>query len=300
MSTVQRYGFVYIWYDVKNKMYYVGCHWGTIDDGYVCSSRWMKQAYLRRPHDFKRRILKTKIATREEMFNEELRWLHMIKDEEIKPNVDKPRYYNLNIKNNEMWHKYPENIKSISSKISIRTKEALQNQDIRDKISTAKLGKHTGPRDPSVGAAISKAKKGKKFTEEHKAALRAVPRKPHTDEWKAENSRRLKEQWETGVRKSHGPLTDEHREKIRAGNVGKTRDEAYRDNLRVKNSKSYVITFDDGASIVVDGLKRYGVDNGIPYVTLFKAAQRGTPIKRRGISSVRLSSDFKAHASVFQ
>lgn len=41
----EKYGFVYIWRDKKHNRYYIGCHWGTTDDGYICSSPWMKQAY---------------------------------------------------------------------------------------------------------------------------------------------------------------------------------------------------------------------------------------------------------------
>ena len=173
----EKYGFVYLWLDKKHKRYYVGCHWGSIDDGYVCSSPWMMQAYRIRPHDFRRRILKNNIPSRVELYEEEQRWLNLIKEDEIKPKNDKPRYYNLQIKNNNTWHKYDEHIKTVGQKIS-----------------ASKKGKKTGPR-PEVGPAISAAKKGKALTEEHKAALTGIKKAPHTDEWKQENSERMKEQW---------------------------------------------------------------------------------------------------------
>lgn len=179
----QKYGFVYIWYDRKQKRYYVGCRWGAIDDGYICSSPWMKQAYRIRPQDFKRRILKTNIPSRQETYIEEQKWLYLIKDCEIKPMNENPRYYNLNIKNNEVWHKYDENIKTVG-----------------EKISAAKKGKSTGPCSPEKAKAISEAKK-KKFAErggmsdEHKLALTGIKKKPHTDEWKADNSARFKQLW---------------------------------------------------------------------------------------------------------
>ena len=44
---MEKYGFVYIWYDKKRKMYYIGSHWGTDDDGYICSSNRMRDAYRR-------------------------------------------------------------------------------------------------------------------------------------------------------------------------------------------------------------------------------------------------------------
>lgn len=65
---MSKYGFVYLWFDRKHKRYYVGCHWGTEDDGYICSSQWMHQSIKYRPQDFKRRILKTNIQHRPDMY----------------------------------------------------------------------------------------------------------------------------------------------------------------------------------------------------------------------------------------
>ena len=92
----QNHGFVYIWYDKKRKMYYIGSHWGTEDDGYICSSNRMRDAYRRRPTDFTRRILE-KTEVREELLNMENRWLKMAEKK-------KDRYYNLNFFNsNSLW-----------------------------------------------------------------------------------------------------------------------------------------------------------------------------------------------------
>lgn len=113
-----KYGFVYIWYDKKHKRFYIGCHWGKEDDGYVCSSPWMRQAFRLRPHDFKRRIIKNNIKTREELFNEEQRWLNMIKLSEISPNTKTPRYYNLKIFNNGHWCVDESKMLTIKEKIS--------------------------------------------------------------------------------------------------------------------------------------------------------------------------------------
>ena len=168
---MEKYGFVYIWFDRKHKRYYVGCHWGTIEDGYICSSSWMKQAWRIRSEDFKRRILKTNLS-RINMYEEEQRYLDMIKPEEIKL-----RYYNLNKSNTTAWHAYPESVKTVGQKISF-----------------SKTGKSV-PAPPSRGPAISAAKKGKALTEKHKAALTGIKKPPHTDEWKQENSERMKEQW---------------------------------------------------------------------------------------------------------
>jgi hypothetical protein len=86
-----KYGFVYIWYDSKQKKYYIGSHWGLEDDGYICSSNRMRDAYKRRPKDFRRRILARIYTNREDLLNEEQRWFSHIKKEEFGI-----RYYNIN------------------------------------------------------------------------------------------------------------------------------------------------------------------------------------------------------------
>jgi hypothetical protein len=95
---MEKYGFVYIWYDRKYKRYYIGSHWGTEDDGYICSSTWMKTSYLRRPNDFKRRIIKRVYESRSTLLDEEYKYLSMIKDEELKK-----KYYNLNKRQIQHW-----------------------------------------------------------------------------------------------------------------------------------------------------------------------------------------------------
>lgn len=106
-------GFVYLWLDRKHKRYYVGSHWGTVDDGYVCSSSWMRQAYGHRPQDFKRRIVAWVHTTRKDLLLEEQRWLEMIKPEELKV-----RYYNLIRRADHLWHADPQKSKTIGEKIS--------------------------------------------------------------------------------------------------------------------------------------------------------------------------------------
>lgn len=83
-------GFVYIWFDRKHSRYYIGSHWGHEKDGYICSSRWMKQAFRKRPQDFKRKILSDGWQTKRELLDEENKWLSCIKVDELGK-----RYYNL-------------------------------------------------------------------------------------------------------------------------------------------------------------------------------------------------------------
>ena len=108
----EKYGFVYIWRDRKHKRYYIGCHWGEENDGYVSSSSWLMRAYKRRPSDFHRRILE-RTTDRKSTFLAEQRWLDLIKPEELKV-----RYYNLNKHVADFWHKYEDKRLSVGEKIS--------------------------------------------------------------------------------------------------------------------------------------------------------------------------------------
>lgn len=84
------FGFVYIYYDRVAKRFYIGSHMGAVDDGYICSSKTMRQTYLRRPSSFMRRILFwLPTDDRAILLNEEKKWLEMISDHELNK-----RYYN--------------------------------------------------------------------------------------------------------------------------------------------------------------------------------------------------------------
>ena len=50
-------GFVYKWYDSKEDKFYIGVHKGSINDGYMCSSKEVKKAIKERPNDFTRTII---------------------------------------------------------------------------------------------------------------------------------------------------------------------------------------------------------------------------------------------------
>lgn len=87
------YGFVYIWYDTKLKRFYIGSHWNNKKnpetDGYICSSKTMRDNYRNRPNTFKRRILKRVYTNRNDLLLEEQKWLDLIPKEDFGK-----RYYN--------------------------------------------------------------------------------------------------------------------------------------------------------------------------------------------------------------
>jgi hypothetical protein len=104
---------VYIWFDRKSKRYYIGSHWGREDDGYVCSSKWMRRTYKRRPSDFKRRVLTRDIIDRKETIIQENKWLSLIDSNELGK-----KYYNL--QNHQFNHWTDDKVKllSVGEKIS--------------------------------------------------------------------------------------------------------------------------------------------------------------------------------------
>ena len=179
-------GFVYVWRDRKHKRYYVGSHWGSPDDGYVCSSSWMKQAYLHRPQDFKRRIVAKIDTDRADLLKEEQRWLDMIKQDEMKV-----RYYNLTLKSGRRWYADQETRLSVGQKISKSLKgkrrrswssEQKQrissslmghsvSEETRRKLSNRLRGRQTGPRSIETRRKISSSLMGHSVSEESKARM---------------------------------------------------------------------------------------------------------------------------------
>lgn len=119
---MEKEGFIYLWFDKKRKMYYVGCHWGTENDPYICSSRWMKKTYKRRPQDFKRRIIQRGIE-KKVLKEQEVKWLALIKTEELGK-----RYYNLTkILTGNGWKKGKPRSEETKKRVSDGLKRAYEN-----------------------------------------------------------------------------------------------------------------------------------------------------------------------------
>ncbi len=137
-----KYGFVYLWFDKRYKRYYVGSHWGTIEDGYICSSDSMREAYRRRREDFKRRIIKRIFTDRKDTFTEEQKYLDMIKENEFGN-----KYYNISCFAKGHWS---------------------GNERLRKEV-IVKLSKWE--RTPEAKLKMRNAKLGKKLSEEHKRKI---------------------------------------------------------------------------------------------------------------------------------
>jgi hypothetical protein len=142
---LEKYGFVYLWFDRKHKKYYVGSHWGHENDGYVCSSKWMRNAYSTRKVDFKRKILERVYSTRMDLLKREEYYLSLIKTTELRI-----RYYNISKSIKDPWFQHPTKIKTVSEKISIRTKEAMQRPEVREKYKESLKTRDNKSSNPEV------------------------------------------------------------------------------------------------------------------------------------------------------
>jgi len=166
------FGFVYIWRDRKRKMFYIGSHLGSLDDGYIGSNKRLKAAYKKRPNDFKRRILNyTTTNNKNTLFLIEQYWLDFIDFEKLGIH-----YYNLkNIASGGCGKHTEESRKNISlSKIGkpAPNRGISMKKEQKEKLSKSRTGcKIKNPRTKKYREEISKRQLGKK-------------RKPHTEETK--------------------------------------------------------------------------------------------------------------------
>ena len=133
---MEKFGFVYIWYDRKHKRYYVGSHWGTEDDGYICSQDNMRNNYNNRIEDFRRRIIKRVFTNSKDLRDEEQRYLNM-----INPGERGGRYYNKSL--SAIYPLEREELSAIS--------KALHNDlDYRTKYEEGLLKRDNKSSDPDV------------------------------------------------------------------------------------------------------------------------------------------------------
>ena len=161
---MEKYGFIYIWFDRKRNMFYLGSHWGREDDGYICSSNRMRDAYRRRPEDFKRRILKRNIE-RPSLLDEEHRWLSFIEDKELGK-----KYYNLRKHKWGHWTTDTDTRNSVNEKISKKMKGRKQSEEaIRNRFKSRQGYKPSAETKRKTSLALkghTKGMTGKKHSEE--------------------------------------------------------------------------------------------------------------------------------------
>lgn len=154
-------GYVYLWYDTKSKLFYLGGHKGKIEDSYICSNSMMLRAYKKRPETFKLKILEYVNGENEDLRKAEQYWLNLIKDEELywTPNIYNKtvKYYNqkkhssggngsANKGNSNIggWNRGLKGVQKYSTetrlKMSQKKKEYWNNKKLRDSVSTLPQG----------------------------------------------------------------------------------------------------------------------------------------------------------------
>lgn len=132
----EKYGFIYLWYDRKHNKFYIGRHWGNEVDGYICSSNSMRDAYRRRPNDFKRRIIKRIYTSQDDLVVEEQRYLNMIKQTECMK-----KYYNKSLKSSTPSTRGYKHSEETKEKIRQKTIGRKLSEEAKEKIRIANLGK---------------------------------------------------------------------------------------------------------------------------------------------------------------
>jgi len=134
--------FVYIWLDRTRKMFYIGSHFGTLDDNYSTSSHWLSGEIRFRSNEFKRRIVKI-CSSKEEMLSLEYSLISKI------PNHLKGvRYYNVKVgrpSGTDPWNK---------------GKTGIYSNDTLKKMSLAKVGREAHNKGKPNPNAAENARKG--------------------------------------------------------------------------------------------------------------------------------------------
>ena len=232
----EKYGFVYLWFDRKHKRYYVGCHWGKEDDGYICSSNWMRDAYKRRPEDFKRRVLKTNLPTINNMFLEEYNYLSKIKLEELGK-----KYYNLNNVYKNHWSSNEQSKMTVGEKISASPNRAAniskaltgikRSEETKEKVRQANIGKKY-----SNEINVKKGINSRDYSDinfKQKMSIAAKNRSNETKMKISENNIRLQAEGKIGMKgKKHSPETIEKmKESARRRKLNKYKENSQRSNI---------------------------------------------------------------------
>jgi len=227
----EKYGFVYIWFDKKRRLYYIGSHWGTEDDGYICSSNRMRDAYRRRPLDFKRRIIE-KTDDRNLLLKLEQNWLSLA-------GKNPSKYYNMCFSVKNPWWDDEYSRKTLGEKISIKTKEAMQRPDVRKNYEEGLRRRDNRSSDPKVSEKRSQsmiATMAEKFPVENRykpltdeerfeyySNKAKVMHRNRTDEKKEEVGKKISDALKGKQNRLGQKNSDEHRKKISQSLIGHPR-----------------------------------------------------------------------------
>jgi lipocalin len=172
--------FVYCWTDHKTQKLYIGYHKGTLDDGYVCSSKLMNEQYQIRPEDFTRQIIA-------EGNMNDIRSL----EEKLLIAVDarnNPEYYNQHNGNGEFYNK--GHSESTKQKLALAGKSRIHSEETRRKMSVSHTGKKRKTTSYEIRQKISNSRKGQSPSVSTRQKLSAIGK---TRTFSAETKKRISE-----------------------------------------------------------------------------------------------------------
>jgi len=158
------FGFIYKWVNHVNKKYYIGSHYGPLDDGYVGSGVWFRRAYNKNPENFSRTILKY-LTSEDPVELLTLEQQYLITECEV---GNKDKCYNISRRAGGGWQlagKADSEIAEIYSKIS----NTLKNKTEQERIIITEKIKTTLAENPErCKIAIEKMKTTKRLWDDQK------------------------------------------------------------------------------------------------------------------------------------
>lgn len=263
---IEKYGFVYIWRDRKHNRCYIGCHWGTEDDGYICSSNWMRRSYRRRPNDFKRRILAKIWSSRSNLLVEEGKWLGLIQGHLLGV-----KYYNLRNTPSNHWTADEDKRLTIGQKISTSVKAHRETPEgqanylagIEKKRGRKQSSETIAKRAAGIKNAMAvkfpieeRKQRSVKGSEQHSQKLSDASKRRWTQPDAKQKQAEISRAYHVGKQHRLGHInTPEHREKISIANTGKKRTpEQKQEASRIRKGKQMPAGFKEQQSIRIKEL----------------------------------------------
>lgn len=197
--------FVYCWTDTANQKLYVGSHKGKIDDGYICSSKIMKEEYLKRPNDFVRQIIATGLLSDiRQLESRILRSASARSDSCFYNKHENDGFYFDGWKKGEMSHEHRKKLSEAASK-RIRTIEHIEklhegrrNSKNSDEHLTAILSSRIGSKHTEASKnKMSEAKLKNPNTLENArlAGKKSAEKRKNDPNYKLHQSERAKAAW---------------------------------------------------------------------------------------------------------
>jgi hypothetical protein len=179
-------GYVYFIEDTQHSKFYIGSHKGTVNDGYICSSKIVKEQMKERPSDFRRVIVA--IGTYEDMISLESSLLRKV-NAKVNPN-----YYNLHNGDGKFYCKF-------RTKESIeKSRKGILGRPLSEQHKSKLRKSHTGKK-----RSISHVANMKKSRIKHYTSLTSEQRK---DKYGKNKGKSIKNK---GYNWYHNPITWEQK-----------------------------------------------------------------------------------------